>query len=352
MGLFRRRRDSAGAERVAALARFWDWWSGAGAAEVGGALEEGRIGDATALVAARVHAVDPGLAGDLGPGTTSTHRLVVTADGDADLRPLARRWRLAGPPDDAQWSFADARPPVEQPRTYRVQLGAWDVDLVRASAAARVAHAAVDATVFHPDFHHLDEGTRDVAARLLLDALLGEAAVETWLGEVRGTDIEPLDPVPLLGLRAVVRDLAAEHTDPDGRPRWILLNGTAADGTAVGAAARAPLRAATDPHLDTHVAVAVPYADRSPDGLPGPDSRRLLATLQQQVEEHLGDRGSVLAHESHAGVRLLHAYLDSTTDAMDRLGAVVAGWSEAGAAAGVSRPVRDPAWARVAHLRP
>ena len=44
------------------------------------------------------------------PGRSAAHALVVTAAGDAELRPLAHRWARAAPPADLLWEFHPSRP--------------------------------------------------------------------------------------------------------------------------------------------------------------------------------------------------------------------------------------------------
>ncbi|HET7475474.1 MAG TPA: DUF695 domain-containing protein [Dermatophilaceae bacterium] len=353
MGLFRRRRDSSGDGRGRAIEAFWSWWSAGGADLVAlGAAPQASPsarGDAVTQLTTRVKALDPNLAWEVAGGTTSDHLLVLSARGNADLRPLARRWWLAAPAPDGRWAFADTRPPVPDPQTWRVQLGAWTIDLARAMADARVDGAALHVSVFHPDFHHLDEGSRSVAAAILLEALLGEADLEVWVEGIRGSDVEPLDPVPLLGLRAVVRDLKAAHTDPYGRAGWAELRGSSPDGRPLQAAVQVPLRPGTAPHLDSYVAVVVPFAEVTEEGFAGPGSSGRLRQLQQQLADQLGAGGAVVGHQTHGGTRVLHVYLDSTAGALGKVRDAVSGWPEG--QVHLSRPVSDPGWEGVAHLR-
>ena len=56
--------------------------------------------------------------------------------------------------------------------------------------------ASVDVSVHHPAFADLDEQQRDLATYLMLDQMLGEEAVETWLGEITSSPVPALDPGP------------------------------------------------------------------------------------------------------------------------------------------------------------
>ena len=109
-----------------------------------------------------------------------------------------------------------------------------------------------------------------------------------------------------------------------------------------------PLSSASAPHLDTHVAVVVPFTDRNEGGFPGPASLQALRDLEDHLRDRLGGSGRVVAHETRAGSRVLHAYVDGTTPAADQLRVAVRGWQQ-----GVvkTHPHPDPGWQAVAHLR-
>ena len=346
MGLFSRRKPTA--DTGAAIRDFWAWWAAEGSEAVARAIAEReptRVADA---LSARVDAVHQDLAWELGPGTDSQHVLVVTAAGDPALRPVARRWRLASPPADPVWAYADMRQPTPDAATVSLEIGGQRVDVARASVGARVVGSAVDVSVHHPAWAGLDPQTRSQASFLLLDTVLGESAVETWLGEVSAAELEPLDAIPLTGLRSVVRALEEQHTDADGEPSWVLLEGSGPSGLPVLALTQVPLRPATAPHLDTHVAVVVPYTDTEQQGLPGAGSLPRLRSLEEHLGDRVGSSGRLVAHESHDGVRVLHLYVDGSTPAAEQVRAAVAGWDQGRVQVATQT---DPAWAAVAHLR-
>jgi hypothetical protein len=189
---------------------------------------------------------------------------------------------------------------------------------------------------------------RQLATFLMLDTVLGEAAMETWVGTVSVAAEPPLDSVPLIGLRAVIKELTTRFLDAAGEPTWVQLQGTASDGTAVLASAQIPLRAASAPHLDTHAAVEVSFGDQTPEGLPSPTSLTALRDLEQHLNERLGGSGRIVAHQTHQGVRTLHLYLDGTTPAVDQLRAAIVGWDQGQVNVSVQP---DPGWESVRHLR-
>ena len=71
----------------------------------------------------------------------------------------------------------------------------------------------------------------------------------------------------------------------------------------------------------------------------------------RQFEDHLTDRlggsGNLLAHETSAGTRILHYYVDGTTPAGEQLKAASTGWPHGKVTVAVSP---DPAWTNVSHL--
>ena len=350
MAFFRRRSSPAraGASQVETITRFWSWWQEQGARETAQAIDDGAPERVAAQLSAHVDAIDPGLAWELGPGTGSGHVLVVTCEGDPALRAVARRWRRASPAADAVWQYADSRPPVADPAATVLTLGDTELDLVSAIALARVSGADLDVAVYHPAFVAMPDEERRLATFLMLDTVLGESAMETWVGTVAVAAEPPLDPVPLIGLRAVIRELISRFIDEQGEPTWVLMRGTTPEGDPVLASAKVPLRAAVAPQLDTHVGLAVSFADVTPDGLPGPGSLKSLRDLEEHLNGRLGGSGRIVAHQTHGGVRIFHLYVDGTTPAVEQLRAAIVGWDQGNVSVGVQP---DPGWELVRHLR-
>lgn len=287
------------------------------------------------------------LAWELGPGTISEHVLVVSAEGAPELRPIARRWLLAAPPTDRIWAYADTRQPT-------TDLG-WTLEVdghqVTASDVAvqwtvDEDRACVDVVVHHPAFGSMPVGTRDQVAFLLLDHGVGEEAVETWIGEVSSSAVRP-EPAGDLGqLRSVVGRLADSHSGPE--PTWQLMSGQTPAGQAVLAMVRVPLRAASAPHLDAYVQIELPYTPGDDGSLPDDASLEHLRAVEDRVEEALGNDGRVLAHETTGGLRTVHVYADSATDAAARALEAVDAHSARNHRSTVTP---DPGWQAVAHLR-
>jgi hypothetical protein len=341
-------RTVAAAAQTEAVSRFWGWWSDGGAAAVSAAIEQRRPEQMVELLAPQITAVNERLAWELGQGSTSAHLLVVTSGGDPAVRGLARRWLRAAPPSDLTWQFADARQPSADLDGVELELSGTRIDAGTVQVSARVRGAEVDVSLFHPAFARFDERQRATATYLLLDQAVGENAVETWVGAVTAITAAPLDPISLRGLRAVVRQLSEQHTLTDGEPTWNLLSGQTPQGQPVLAAAQVPLKAATAPHLDTHVRVVVPYRDRTEAGLAGEGSLAALRSFEDHLNARLEGSGRIVAHESCDGVRQLHLYVDGTTPAAEQVRVAAAGWHQGRVDVVVTH---DPGWDGVAHLR-
>ena len=342
MALFRRPAQR-GADDVGA---FWEWWTatGRGLAET---RFEGESGGFDRELTARVETLGP-LTWEIVPGETSGQVLLLRPTDDPEAPALARRAVLAAPEADPLWSYADAAPPAADPES--VVLTGDDipfVDLSRLDVGARLADGRFDLHVHHPVFAGLSAEERDRIAALALRSGLGDLDAGLWVGEVTASEVPPLDGFGLVALRSVVQDLKRQHLDADGRPRWMMLRGETPQGP-LAALVRGLLQPATAPHLDTYVAITLPYAGRGADGLPDESSEQSLAAFQEALERVVGTSGEVVAHLSTGGRRTLHAYVDSTAGLQPELKRLVKSWPEG--RAGVHE-MTDPGWDAVAHLR-
>ncbi|MDH2416790.1 DUF695 domain-containing protein [Nocardioides sp. CER19] len=342
MSIFRRKPSES--DRIAA---FWTWWSEEGATFCADALAGRDVERIVPVLGPRVDRLHDDLAWELVAGTVSEHALVVSAEGTPELRALARRWLLAAPPATETWSYSDVRPPLPDPDDASIGLdGGLPLALRDVTVAARRVGTRLDVTVHHPSFADAPAEARLRLALLALDATIGQTAVELWIGEITPSELRPRDGFGLAPLRVFVERMQSEYVDQDGAPSWLLLRGEGPRGP-VQAAVTVPLHPAVSPLLTHHVGVLVPYAQRDEEGLPTGTSLDGLRALDQRIAELLGPDGRVVAHESAAGVRLLHVYADGATDAPARLRRERLEWAEGTAEVEVAA---DPGWDRVRHL--
>ena len=339
MALFRRSQDPAPGpdpthERVEA---FWRWWTQEGRAAAG--TPDG----ANALAE---HLAPLGLTGEVQADESTRPVLLVAGGGDPERRATARRLVLAAPEDDG-WTVTDHRPASPAPEEVVLFADGELVDLDRVRVAARMQGSQLDVTVHHPAYADLSAESRQALTVQALDATLGELGTELWVGDIEAAPAPPVDGFGLVALRSVVQDLERQHVDADGSPRWVQLQGQGPSGR-LTALVRRLLVPATAPHLDTYVSVSLPYRGRVSQGLPDEATAASLDAFAARLGEELGSRGELVAHLSTGGTRTLHLFVDSTTDAVDRLTAATKGWE--GGRAKV-HAMHDPAWDAVAHLR-
>lgn len=330
------------------IAGFWDWWTSTGARSCAAAIDGGDPHRVTEDISRHVAALHTGLAWEFAPGEVSDHVLVLTAEGDPALRGLARQWLLAAPAADAGWSYSDLRPPARD--VEGIVLSAEDspdIAFGKVAVSARLRGTAFDVVVHHPAFPELPQGACNRIAFLALDAALGEAAVECWIGAVETSPVAPHDGVGLAALATTVRDHAREYVDADGNPGWQLLE-TATEAGRGLASTVVPLDPLLAPDLTVHVSVAVEYADRTDEGLPGPGSLRRLRDLEDRLAGVLGLDGMVVAHETATGLRVLHAYARPGPGTSRRALAAELPWPEGPLRVSVDD---DPGWQAVRHLR-
>lgn len=327
-----------------AIAEFWVWWQRARGA-VGAALAAGAVRELPREVGPRVAAIHKDLQWEFAPGTHSRHALVVTPCGKAELRALAARWRAAAPPEDETWEYQAARQAAPGHFASVLELDGQRLELsdVRFAFTVDEERGLVDAVCCHPALPSLPEGARAQVAFLALDWLLGEEAVELWVGEVDFAGTHP-DARPREELAEVVQVIADKHRDPI----WQILQGELPDGRIVMALVQQPLASARWPRFDTHAPVVLPFSNTSEAGMPLDPSLFALRDLEDRLTEAVGTDGELVAHETCAGVRTLHYYVDSTSAAVDALGRIVPAWAEGRAR---FKPAYDPALAGVRHLR-
>ncbi|MDX2358098.1 DUF695 domain-containing protein [Dietzia sp. PP-33] len=329
-----------------AVTTFWRWWEEGGRRRATAALESGDARRVVPEITSLIEAIDPGLSWEFVPSSDGgAHRLTVTAAGVPELRGAARRWLAIAPDADSTWSFADLRDPVSGCAMYfrDRRLGFDEAEVV-----VDVGLSRADVTVHHPGFAGLVGADAGIAAYLLLDAMCGEAAVETWVGMIRSNATAPGDDAVLLSaLPGILREIEQENTDETGEPAWQILHGDTPRGPMV-AVVRIPLVALSAPEFDRHVAVEVPYTDVEDGGLPGPGSLPGLRDFEDHLVDRLEGNGECVGAESCNGRRLMHFYVDSTTPAHEQLRVATSGWEQGEVTLTITD---DPGWRKVQHLR-
>src|SRR5699024_1260856 len=134
-------------------AEFWRRWDEL-LPEITSALADGQPQRVETLVTDLVHRVHPNLICSLETGGNAAYALVVTGEGDPELRGYTDAWMRAAPAPDAAWEYHDSVPPVPDPTQVTVNVGEAPYTLSEVRVVAQVDEPAgvVDVALHHPGF--------------------------------------------------------------------------------------------------------------------------------------------------------------------------------------------------------
>ena len=330
----------------AGIDAFWTWWPGI-APRIDAAIEQRQFEEAVvAEVTAKVQAIHPKLTWELGPGANAPHAFCLSSNGDPELRRASERWVRATPPAGGHWEFHPARRGAPTLADARLQMGEHTIALaeMRFTVALDPSRELMVVTSFHPGFGAMPEQMRGMATFIALDRLLGEDAVQRWLGAVH-TSVEPLETgAPFGVLIDAVGVLSREATGE----RFTTLRGEAPDGRPMLATINLALKWIDHLACDTHVAVDVALLQSTPEGMPTDEESEALSDIEDELEEMITGDAVYLGRETVHGRRTLHWFVAPEHPIRPTL--------EAWAAAHADRDVRltwspDPAWATAARFR-
>jgi hypothetical protein len=327
---------------------FWTWWQNTGANSAAQALHNNQLALVASQLDQHTHAIHPDLVWELAPGIRAKNQLVLTPDGQDELRALARRWLRLAPVADQEWEYGDARPPV--PDLSEIALTTGHETINFGDLTAHVVHNGVglEVEIYHPAFAMLGRKAPEHICELALDTAIGEYAVQTWVKRSRATVRRPIDPVPLTDLTQYVADLERRRLDQHGHPEWMTMRGFGPRGP-VSLSVIVPLSVTQAPDYTEHLTVSAEFADATDEGLPGPVALEELRVLEVQLCDSLLGLGRLVAHESCAGVRTLNFYLDASANGIGIAQSASTIYTQ-----GVVtiEQTHDPGWRNVQRLRP
>lgn len=277
-----------------AIAAFWREWPPL-RDSLEQELAQGEYGDGTEQLTDLTEAIDPGLEWDLLPGIEARYALCLSAASDPALRPLTEQWVRAAPEPDGGWEYHPARIPVTP---VALEVGSFrihprDVLVVIEPDQSR---EDLNLTVGHPDFAGLDEVLQLQVVFRLLDDLLGEDLMESWVGSV---DVVPHPlswGVPLLDLADEVHRHEASATGQ----KWEFIE---EEDEELGDSRLFINRALKRlKHLDLDFVATVSIEVQSFDPV-------LVREVEKDLAGILGTEGVIYAHRAFDDFTVLYAYV-------------------------------------------
>ncbi|MFT3914132.1 MAG: DUF695 domain-containing protein [Anaeromyxobacteraceae bacterium] len=296
---------------------FWAWWREAGP-RLAARIDAGKAAEIEPELTQHVHAIDEGLAWETGKGLRGArHHLALSAEGDARLRVVTERWVSRAPAADAAWEYYPAR---QAWHTTGARLTMHDPDFTLEEATMRVSPTVVperevlDVRIYSPAFAKIPEDARLRGTYLLLDNLLGEDAVEKWLGRIEPVT-EPVAPSePLVALREQVARLASTAIGD----RWVILKETDPEGAPIFHTVNLALKRVDHLLMDQHLAVTLPLKTPTAEGLTTDAEAERLNQLEDALLADLGHDAVQIGRQTGHGRRTIHLHAAAVGPAEQR----------------------------------
>jgi hypothetical protein len=313
------------------LAAFWAWWAGA-RDPIATAIEDGTLDQWTSPISRAVEGVHKQLAWELAKGHEAKHMLVVSPEGNAELRPIALRWAQSAPVADTTWEYHPSR--QAGPLGKLVIAGA-EVDLAGMHAVTSwdETRERLAVRLWHPAFEALPERARHQVAFLFLDNLVGEDQVERWVGTI------DVDPAAQAGrtpdeLRAELERRSGEATGE----QWALLQGDDGRGGVMIVRLNASLKRIDHPFADKHLAVSV---ERGLDVADDKAQNDAIAAAEEELEGLMAGLATEAAHVTDRKRRLTHFVCEDGDPALE----AARDWADRHRQWGTKATLRpDPHW--------
>jgi hypothetical protein len=299
-----------------AIREFWTWWADA-RTRIAASIEDETLGERVNEISDHVHRIDKGLAWELSKGIEAEHAFVVSPEGDPAMRPKALAWLATAPPRDALWEFYSSRQPGP---LGMLSFDGLEVDLneFRAIAGWDESRERVNVHLWHPTLAAAKSDGRQRVAYLFLDNLLGEDAVERWIGTVDVLDDQTGGRTPE-ELRAEVDRQAATATGDS----WILATLTDGRGGNSLISVNATIKPIDYPLCLFHLVVTV---DRGLEQLAGSDESADLNTAEDRLVEAIqrDQKAAHIGHVTERRRRLIHFMCEDA----DRASATARAWAD------------------------
>ncbi|MCB1275983.1 hypothetical protein [Prosthecobacter sp.] len=196
------------------VAWFWDWFSSC-ADRLHATLEDKKGADLQEETSAVVEAWLPHMAWVYGPGeNNSGHSFTLSGEAVLAKQFVAEYWLSQAPKIDG-WTFFASRQPSDSfegislhfekdDETFK-PIEFWIFPYVNKDSEK------IDISVWHPSIKRLPEKARFMALFLMLDELLGEHGTQNWIGEIKFSEDQLRQSIPIAELRDLIDETRQEH---------------------------------------------------------------------------------------------------------------------------------------------
>ena len=286
-----------------AIADFWLWWAENRPRVLAGLHDQDA--DWVRVFSEKIAAIDPALEWEFGRGREAAHHLAVSATGDPRLRVLAEKWRARGPAPDEAFEFHCSRQRMpSSPMEAAIRFGDLHLDYAGLGFEVTIDDHVQRFHVVcrHPTLDAIPEEHRLRVVYVMLDNLLGEDALETWVGDIAvessNTECVEVNAQELQSLVDSAPTRWPEHN-------WVVAQATEPESgqtlVYTGMASAKYLRA---PLFDTMCVARLPYAPQD-GGMPASEDLARVDGFHRVVEDRLQDEVMVLWRRTGAGERML-----------------------------------------------
>lgn len=289
---------------------FWAWWP-ANRDRIAGAIAARAFDDRlVADISRAVATIHPAMAWELGPGRASEHAFCISPEGNAELRPAAVRWLAVAPPPDTTWEFYASKQAAPSLSGLKIGNATFGLGEMRAIASWDAVRQREDVRLWHPGFPSVPENVRIQVGFLFLDNLLGEDAVERWIGEI---DILG-DPTGGRTPAELKAEIDRRSTEATGEEHWVLSERQLPNGQVEIILADAALKRIDHPFADRHAVIRT-IAKDDDRWLPNAAESAILEAEEDDLVRRLEGVAVFAGHTTSPGQRVMH-FVTADTDAM------------------------------------
>lgn len=195
------------------VTEFWNWYA-ENAERFYKTIENAKCSDLEPEVSTAVDRWLPGMAWVFGPGANNQgHSFTLSGEGFLPRQFVAEYW-LQQAPQLPGWTFYASRQRSEKCKGFILRLDEnenfrpgefWVCPYVDDE------EEEIDIAVWHPTIHRLPEEERLHALFLMLDEILGEHGTQNWIGEIKFSEDQLKQSIPIFELREMIEETQKSH---------------------------------------------------------------------------------------------------------------------------------------------